>query len=259
MPEYNGNAIYDYVVKKNLGYFFSVKNNWLLLYGNARSVPKILVLVSKVDDFYVDNMSSDEKDKGNFAYIIAQHLKLPFIWVRFMLNCNRILVWQSDVKHWEEITYNQLRDLFEEYGVVELGTARKPVNQYTSSSYHDWQRENLGDITVSDLDMVRYRDNKIEKIIELKRSKVSIDEWLPFHKDYPNFALIINAIIKSQVKIPFLLYYNEMKEGEIGKRTEDISLIHVFQFEIPKDTIEKDQVKYYDLGKHTIDKVLLDF
>lgn len=257
MPNYNGNAIYDYVVKKNLGYCFSVENNWLLLYGNARSVPKILALVNKVDNIDINNMSNNEKENVNLAYKIAVQLKLPFICVRFMTNSKEVFVLQS-VKQWEKITYDQLRDLFEKYGVVEPGTARKPVNQYTSSPYHDWQRANLGDITVSDLDMVRYRANKIEKIVELKRSKVSIDKWKPFPQDYPNFALIINTIVNSQVKIPFLLYYNEMKEGEIGKRKEDISLIRVFKFKIPIDMIEQDQVEYYDCGKYTLDKALLD-
>lgn len=257
MPNYNGNAIYDYVVKKNLGYCFSVENNWLLLYGNARSVPKILALVNKVDNIDINNMSDNEKENVNLAYKIAVQLKLPFICVRFMANSNEVLVWHS-AKRWEKRTYDQLRDLFEKYGVVEPGIARKPVNQYTSSPYHDWQRANLGDITVSDLDMVRYRENKIEKIVELKRSKVSIDKWTPFPKDSPNFALIINTIVNSNAEIPFLLYYNEMKEGEIGKRTEDISQIRVFRFKIPKDMIEQDQVEYYDLGKCTLDKALLD-
>lgn len=258
MQNYGENAIYDYVVNKNLGYCFSIKNSWLLLYGNAKSVPKILALVNKVDNIDINNMSTIEKENISLAYKIAKQLKLPFICIRFMANSKWILVFEATFKRWEKITYDQLRDLFEKYGVVEPGTAKKPVNQYTSSLYHDWQRENLGDVTVSDLDMVRYRENKIEKIVELKRSKIYIDSWKPFPQDYPNFALIINAIVNSQVKIPFLLYYNEMKEGEIGKRKEDISLIRVFKFKIPIDMIEQDQVEYYDCGKYTLDKALLD-
>ena len=254
MPKYNGNAIYDYVVKKNFGFYFSVENNWLLLYGDTKSIPKILVLASKVDN--LKSMSVDEKNNANFAVKIAKHLRLPFIYVRFMSSSNKVSIWESVDEKWKEITYDQLRDLYEKYGVVQTGTTKKPINQYTSSPYHDWQRANLGDITVSDIDMLRYRKNQIEKIVELKRSKVPIDKWQPFTQDYPNFTLIVNAIVNSKEQIPFLLYYNEMIQGEIAKRKENISKIRVFQFEIPKNMIEQNQVKYYDLGKYTLDEAL---
>lgn len=48
MQEYKGNAIYNYILNRKYSYFFCVKNNWVLIYGNACCMPKLLVYVSKV-------------------------------------------------------------------------------------------------------------------------------------------------------------------------------------------------------------------
>ena len=46
--EYTGNAIYDYVYEEDLDYYFSAEHTWMLVYGNAASVPKILVFPIKL-------------------------------------------------------------------------------------------------------------------------------------------------------------------------------------------------------------------
>lgn len=253
--EYTGNAIYDYVYDEDLDYYYSAEHTWMLVYGNAASIPKIMVIASKVD-----NVSSgwigEERNEANKAYSIAKYLRLPFIIVRFMVNSEVVRVWEENAGEWRTLTYDQLRDIFEGYGVVQPGTARKRVNQYTSSPYHDWQRTNLGRITVSDFDLIKYVDGEVKEIIELKRSKIPLDSWNPYSNDYPNFALLINTIVGSGKNIPFSLYYNLMRDGQMGMREEDLSRIKVFDFIIPANMISCNQVRYSFKGYYRLDQLL---
>ena len=256
MAQYTGNGIYDYIEEKKLDYFYLMEHNWLLIYGDSASIPKVLVLVSEVEN--LTNMDSvKERNAANKAFIVSKSLNLPFIFVRFMINSSTVAVWHSFAKIWEKKTYEQLRDLYEQFGVVQPGTAKKAVNIYTSSPYHDWQRNNLGRITVSDIDLVKIDNNQVKAIYELKRSYIDLSKWKPFENDYPNFALIINSIVGSNKQIPFKLYYNKMFKGEAGMRNEDINEIKVFEFSIPNITIGRTEVKYNEVGVFSLSSVLI--
>ena len=253
--EYTGNAIYDYVCREDLDYYYSAEHNWMLVYGNAASIPKIMVFASKAADIDSD-YTADEKREVNKAFSIARYFKLPFLFVRFMANHDRVVIWEESDGQWRTVTYDQLRDIYESYGVVQPGTARKRVNQYTSSPYHDWQRNNLGRITVSDFDLIKYSSGRVQEIIELKRSKIPLKTWKPYPNDYSNFALLINTIVGSGKKIPFTLYYNFMRDGQMGRRTEDTSHIKVFDFLIPGNMISSDQVRYRIRGYYRLHRLL---
>ena len=253
--EYTGNAIYDYVYEEDLDYYFSAEHTWMLVYGNAASVPKILVFANKVADIN-DDFTAEELNESNKALSIARYLNLPFIFVRFMVNSEVVSVWEESVRQWRMLEYDQLRDIYERYGVVQPGTARKRVTQYTSSPYHDWQRSNLGRITVSDFDLIKYVDGEVKEIVELKRSKISLDTWTPYTNDFPNFALLINTIVGSGKRIPFTLYYNLMRAGQKGMRVEDTSRIKVFDFVIPNTMISSNQVQYRFRKYSTLEELL---
>lgn len=253
--EYTGNAIYDYVYEEDLDYYFSAEHTWMLVYGNAASVPKILVFANKVADIN-DDCTAEELNKSNKALSIARYLNLPFIFVRFMVNSEVVSVLEESVGQWRMLGYDQLRDIYERYGVVQPGTARKRVTQYTSSPYHDWQRSNLGRITVSDFDLIKYVDGEVKEIVELKRSKIPLDTWTPYTNDFPNFALLINTIVGSGKRIPFTLYYNLMRAGQKGMRVEDTSRIKVFDFVIPNTMISSNQVQYRFRKYSTLEELL---
>lgn len=253
--EYTGNAIYDYVYEEDLDYYFSAEHTWMLVYGNAASVPKILVFANKVSDIN-DDCTAEELNESNKALSIARYLNLPFIFVRFMVNSEVVSVWEESVRQWRMLEYDQLRDIYERYGVVQPGTARKRVNQYTSSPYHDWQRSNMGRITVSDFDLIKYVDGEVKEIVELKRSKIPLDTWTPYTNDFPNFALLINTIVGSGKRIPFTLYYNLMRAGQKGMRVEDTSRIKVFDFVIPNTMISSNQVQYRFRKYSTLEELL---
>ncbi len=214
----------------------------MLIYGNKEGIPKLFVYVNRVDN--IDSQpSGNEISAMKTCSMIADQLKLPFVWIRFDNSDNVHFYNQKDNKVYT-MSYDQLRDRFEAYGVVESGTPPKTVNQYTSSKYHDWQRSNLGHITVTDIDLIRLSKNNIDVIIELKRSKQSLDCWKPYTNDYPNFALTINTIVLSGRNIPFYLYYNVLCDGSAGKRTDDISRIKCFEFVIPQNLIGQNDVRY---------------
>ena len=110
--EYTGNAIYDYVYNEDLDYYFSAEHNWMLVYGNAASIPKIMVFASKVTDIN-SNCTDNEIKEANKAFSIARYLKLPFIFVRFMVNNDLVGILEESVGQWQTVTYDQLRDIYE--------------------------------------------------------------------------------------------------------------------------------------------------
>lgn len=246
--EYNGNAIYEYISANNLfDYFYLVGDKWLLIYGDRTGRPKLLAFVSKVYDID-QHISTEEKNKMNKCRLIAEQLSLPFVIIRYANNSLNVTLYMSETNRIYYLTFDRLRDVFEHYGVVEEGTPKKEVNQYTSSRYHQWQRTNLGRITVTDLDLVKFNYDDIESIIELKRSKKPLNIWNPYTNDFSNFALIINAIVLSGKRIPFYLYYNLLADGVIGNREEDTSKIKVFEFVLPNRIITPNEVHYTHLG-----------
>ncbi|MBR1554760.1 MAG: hypothetical protein IJ644_05120 [Oscillospiraceae bacterium] len=253
--KYEGNAIYEYIRSHGLHqYCFLVKQQWVLLYGDMQGIPRLLAFVSETDA--LDSaFSPEERQNGNRICKIARQLNLPFVAVRFVPNSQNISVWLN--QKWQSMTYQNLKQVYEKFGIVQSGKAGKDVNQYTSSGYHDWQRAELGRITVTDLDLIKIQnDDSIASIIELKRSKIPVASWNPYRNDYPNFALTINAIVNSGKKIPFRLYYNIMYDGTAGHRTEDISEIKVFEFQIPDNMITANEVHHQYIGTFSPDKLL---
>lgn len=103
---------------------------------------------------------------------------------------------------------------------------------------------------------LKYANGRVNEIVELKRSKYSLNTWTPYADDYPNFALLINTIVGSGKKIPFTLYYNLMRAGQIGRREEDISQIKVFDFVIPNHMISSNQVRYNRRGYYRLEQLL---
>lgn len=234
---YEGNGITQYIIDNKLDdYFFSAKNSWLLLYGKKEGkipIPQLLAFVCEVNDNYDYTLDQD----NNFwdAIIIAKELNLPFLSIRYKKNCEIVAITKNDLIT-RFITYSELKEKFQkEYNVIPKAEhGNKDINAYSSSSYHDWQRQTLGGIVVTDLDLIKInRHNKtIEKIFELKRSFKPLYEWKPYPVDKPNFCLIINAIIASKKNIPFWLLYNEYKKID-GNRIDDISKISSFSFDVP--------------------------
>lgn len=248
---YEGNGITQYIIDNKLDdYFFSAKNSWLLLYGKKEGQipePRLLAFVCEVNDGY--GCTAEQKKSFYDAVIVSKELKLPLLAIRFKKNCNTVAVTEKGVPT-RLITYPELKEKFQkEYNVIpEAEHGNKDINAYSSSSYHDWQRQALGGIVVTDLDLVKIdRHNEtIEKIFELKRSKTFVNYWTPYPEDYMNFGLIINAIIASKKNIPFHLLYNRYEMID-GSRIDDMSKISSFSFDVPWESdsfISSENVKW---------------
>ena len=128
--------------------------------------------------------------------------------------------------------------MFEKYGINTHPTkTQKYLNDKTSSAYHKWQREVLGNhITVSDIDLVKVENGKVLAIYELKRSIIPIENWQPFKDDYANFRLIekFANMVNSEFKI---VYNRRIKEPFY----DDISKLKLFSFDC-----ENNESKYCD-------------
>ena len=243
MVRYTGNDIYDYVTANKLDYLYMMEHHWLLLYGDSNCVPKLLVIASKTNDIEAPYSVEDSKDANN-SYLVSKSLKLPFLFIRFSETSENVSVWDSGNRDWKVMHFDDLRNIFDGYEVVQPGTPKKAINQYSSSIYQDWQRDSLGNITVTDLDLVKLNDKKVSTIYELKRSKVPLERWKPYSDDYPNFALIINAIVNAGNDIRFKLIYNLMFDGVAEKRIEKLSRVKFYEFDIPNQMIKSKEVKY---------------
>lgn len=248
---YEGNGITQYIVDNKLNdYFFSAKNSWLLLYGKKEGdvpVPRLLAFVCEVNDGY--EYTAEQKKNLLDAIVISKELNLPLLAIRFKKNCNDVAVREKGVPT-RLITYSELKEKFQKkYNVIPKAEhGNKDINAYSSSSYHDWQRQALGGIVVTDLDLVKIdRHNEtIEKIFELKRSRTFINYWTPYPEDSMNFCLIINAIIASKKNIPFCLLYNRYEMID-GNRIDDISKLSSFSFDVPWESgtfISSENVKW---------------
>lgn len=239
MKQYTTNAIYEYIKHHPHllnDYLYIQEHNWILVYGTAAIEPKLVLIASQVEKLALSVISSFEE----VALKVMQHLHLPVRVLRFSPGQFSASVVISDTSNtrFEEIETKELYTrLFEPYGLpADPAIAAKPVNDATSSTFHDWQRNFLsGKIKVSDVDLVRYnKDFKPVIVFELKRSKIPLAKWEPYAVDYPNFRLLRKAF---PTEIPIYITYNLLSSS--SPREEDISVIRLFRIEDASPKIVK--------------------
>lgn len=261
MDIYTGNKIYDYIREKDLrNYYYSSLNDWALIYGDKNSMPKLMLFLSKVEN-PESRVDGEERTRLRFVMSISKFLKLPFIFIRYAEENPNVFVWEWDGQEIKNLhpriePWSSLTSVFQSYDLLEDGGVNKPVNQYVSNSYHEWQRSNLGNITVSDLDLVKLDGNKIVEIIELKRSKIPLHKWEPYRKDFANFKLIRNTIILSNNIISFKLFYTHFSENEGFDRRENIDNIKVFKFNCDNQLLGNEDCTYCLIGNKNIEEII---
>lgn len=224
---YNDNAIYEKLRSYKSEKFIWVHGNaWLLIYGDQYSIPKLLAFVT-TRSFRDEELYSKHKD----IISLFKNLDIPFINISFddkTDDIDYIRIQDNSLEKWEDISLQELKDIFRRFGVpVNNNPCHKAINDKKSSAYHNWQRENLGNITVSDIDLIRVHNNEIQEIIELKRSYYEFDRWKPFSDDYPNFNLTLNLCNK--VGIPkFTILYNMRKKNPFADIPDPVMLFNYF-------------------------------
>lgn len=224
---YNDNAIYEKLRSYNSDSFIWVSGNaWLLVYGDQYSIPKLLALVTTKtfcnEGLYI---------KQNKIITLSKELNIPFINISFDDTINDIdyvKLQDNSSGIWKNISLQELKEIFKMFGVpVNTNPCYKAINDKKSSAYHNWQRENLGNITVSDIDLIRISGNTIQEIIELKRSYYNFDKWKPFPDDYPNFNLVLNLCNKVGID-KFTILYNIREKNPFKDIPDPVMLFNYY-------------------------------
>lgn len=191
MSYYKSNAIYEEIERLGFKQFLvPAGNSWFLIYGDSRCNPVVIVFVFG----YSVLGNTEYLERASFVLsTISLKSGIPYLKISFDDSIREInsvnLESRSGIG---EITLSELKDIFFELGLpVKQGLCQKAINDASSSAYHNWQRQNLGQIVVADMDLFRLNDHGFpEEIIELKRSYIPLNNWTPFRQDYANFNLL---------------------------------------------------------------------
>lgn len=227
---YTGNGIYEYLAQaeNRKDFFWTSGHLWLLVYGDEEFVPKVLTVASgnRLDA----NTTAEERAAAHVACQITQGTNIPVNFVRFDpdKHVETVRYCEPGMKCLPEISSEELKNKFARYGLkMNDIMAHKSINDRSSSPFHDWQRKNMGDsVVVTDIDLVRYRDNDPVEIIELKRSCIELDSWEPYQQDYKNFILLSKLSHARDLK--FFIVYNKRVKTPFF---DDVSRLKIFEFD----------------------------
>jgi hypothetical protein len=197
---YSTNAVLETLSKSPGDFVWPAGNSWILVYALQTEVPVAVV--------FVRGQSVSENAVANYARQLAERAGLPFLSVEFddtSSEISEVQVFDSDKR--VRVPLPELKQRFEKLGLpVTSGAVTKAVNDKESSAYHHWQREELGAIKVTDIDLLRVVDTEIVEVLELKRSFFSLETWRPYKADYTNFNVIANVCEPAGVR--FTIAYN---------------------------------------------------
>ena len=227
MAYYKSNAVYEALDRTSGHPFAWVSGNaWMLAYADSSAVPRVMVLA----------YGTSWKPQANAAKAllkIAAAAGLPIVRVRFddsVGEIDRVTYAEGMSAPGTAISLADLKAKFQAFGLpVKQGACGKSVNDATSSAYHNWQRDNLGAIKVSDLDLVRLDSAGTPvEILELKRSYYPLAEWAPFSKDFVNFNVLLAIARKSNLR--FTIAYNLRQKNPFK---DDASTLSLFDYPAP--------------------------
>lgn len=251
MCYYQGNEVYNYLHRQNpLGRFFWMsRDKWMLVYGDGHNEPKVVSVVTQGD--ITEDWNEHEKNALKVAKNIIKNTDVALSFIRYnpeeklreVRYCEFDKTKPLRESAPEIISMKELKEKFAAFGLHVLrDEVKKGINDKSSSSYHDWQRKNLGsDITVADMDLLRLSRGKdsegqnaynVSEIIELKRSGDSLDEWEPYREDYDNFIMLLKLAIKAGIGF-YILYNYRCKNPFL----DDISRLKLFRFQY-KENVE---------------------
>lgn len=228
---YSSNALYERLEgAASQEFYWAVGNSWALVYGDTIGNPKLVVFASGTSIEELDDLGRKRiQSTLALAEGLARRAGLPFGTIEFDDRAGEI----SEVLLNEKIVnLDELKMWFDKYGLSikgnEGGAPLKAINDAASSAYHKWQRAALGQITVTDIDLVRVdvKTGEPKTIYELKRSYIPLDSWAPFRADYPNFNLA--SAFAGMSKVGFCIVYNVRHKAP--KFFDDVSSLRIFSY-----------------------------
>lgn len=227
---YAGNGVYEYLTKceKKDNFFWTSGTLWLLVYGDENFEPKVLTVAS--ENKLGERTTVEEKNAVHAAQCIVKGTGVPINFIRFdpEKTMETIQYWEPGMKDIPEISSEGLKNILMLYGLkMNEVMVHKSINDKSSSPYHDWQRQNMGDsVVAADIDLVRHDKGKPLEIIELKRSYIDIDKWEPYQQDYKNFILISKLAKKRHIDF-YIVYNRRIKKPFF----DDVSRLKIFEFD----------------------------
>lgn len=233
MDYYVGNGIYDFLMEcDNRDHFYWTSGNlWMLVYGDDKQNPCVLTVASGSE--LGSPVSEYEKRAVQVGKQMVSGSDIPLNFIRFNPShpIQSVQYWEytnTPMKKLEDLSSDGLKKRMSEYGLrINSMIAHKSINDRSSSPYHDWQRTHLGSsVTVADIDLIRFVDERPKEIIELKRSYIELEKWEPYRKDYSNFVLI--SKLAEQLSLDFYIVYNRRTKTPFF---DDVSRLKVFEFD----------------------------
>ncbi|WP_323118655.1 hypothetical protein [Burkholderia alba] len=240
MAYYQSNAVYQGLEHTGQHPFSWVSGNaWMLVYGDGAAIPRVMVLA------HGRSWKPDPTAMRVFE-TIAGHAALPVARISFDDEDGALI---GDVRYADNlagpaktISLSALKAEFQSFGLpVRGGACGKSINDASSSAYQNWQRDNLGAITVSDIDLVRIDDNGPVEIVELKRSYYALDEWRPFRNDFTNFNLL--GAVAEAADLRFTIAYNHRQKTPFR---DDASVLSLFDYPAPNEPQALGHVSFGD-------------
>ena len=220
MHYYQSNAVYQKLEMIRSHPFMWVSGNaWTLVYGDRDSNPLVFALVA-------GRSWNPQPEIRSLIKRISDVTGLP--WVQIYFDDTAEEIDSVDFSLGEgpinRMSLLSLRDFLRDLGLpTSSGATSKALNDAASSAYHNWQRANLGAITVSDIDLFRKKTELVSaEFIELKRSYIALDRWNPYPQDFPNFQLIFN--VSRLCGIPMTIAYNVREKNPFRDNAEILSL-----------------------------------
>jgi hypothetical protein len=229
MRYYQSNAVYERIQGlRSHSFIWTAGNAWILIYGNMHSEPVAVALVAGLS-------WKPQSEVTSLVGSLSEISGLPFMEIHFDDTIKEIesVGLRRNGSALLETGLEELRAVFSALGLpVRSGGALKAINDASSSAYHNWQRANLGRITVSDIDLFRLSgDRRVIEIIELKRSYIGLNKWRPFPADYPNFNLLLSTANLSSVRMT--IAYNVRTKNPFFDDPRSISVFNYNRINSP--------------------------
>lgn len=214
------------------------RGRWCLVYGTSTVQPKLLMLAVAVQDTHAlrQRIRSDEKRLVDALEYFGKAAGLPVAHMRFALSeetLSRVGYRDSHNTPGRVLGMDEFAEqAFEQHGLsADKGAEVKPVKDRLSSGYHEWQRASLGNLTVSDIDLIRFTsEGDPHEIFELKRSFRGLNDWEPYRADYDNYSLLYRAVAPSATRVRIV--YNVYT----GSRPRRDIIDHVAVWEVVSDS-----------------------
>lgn len=247
---YTGNAIYN-LIESTQNFKYTSDNLWLLVYGDRKCEPKIIICLSGYSKEEYKNETLNEKELEMFYYAnqISKKSKVPFLYVRFNKDDNSLKeVVIIETEKFKTISLEDYINILIKTGIQKHNqSSKKPINSKASNVYHLWQINSGLDIITSDIDLMYVNSGmEIKNVYELKRSYITMDKWKPYPADYNNFILLSKLFIPCDIN--FYIMFNQYYKDPYK---DDIRLVKLFKVEYRNELIIE------DLGESHITDFLL--